>query len=60
MGKLIDAVFAAADFFGLLEIEGEEESYVHALAADAATDGVLKEEQAREITGAETGSAEVI
>lgn len=52
--KLIYAVFSTAENFRLLEIEGEEESDVHALAADAAADRVLEEEKACEITGAET------
>ncbi len=59
-GDLIDAIFAAADFFGLLEIEGEKESDVHALATNAATNGILEEEQAREITGTEARGAKVI
>jgi adenylylsulfate kinase-like enzyme len=44
----------------LLEIESEEKADMQAFTADAATNRVLKEEQAREIASAEARSAEVI
>lgn len=56
----IDAILTAANFLRLLEVECEQNAYVEALTADAATDRILEEQQTAEVRSPEPGGAEMI